>query len=137
MFSCQQAILRNEVISRLVTKLEMALLRNPLDIDFLEFTCRQELYLWEALSRHVTVDVELIQALREFLRLVMECIEVDEVSTRTPETLPSEMGRPKYNIEEERLLEFMELNMPLDYIARILRVSAREKNEGVWSLCKT
>ncbi|RXN39045.1 hypothetical protein ROHU_000564 [Labeo rohita] len=91
-------IVRREITSRLIIKLESALSRTPLDLDFLQFACRQELYLWEALSRHVNVPPDIVQALRDFLHLVMDHIENAEVTSSTVETVAGEMGRPRYNI---------------------------------------
>ncbi|KAJ4945991.1 hypothetical protein JOQ06_023669, partial [Pogonophryne albipinna] len=37
-------ILKRQILERLLSKFELALIRAPLDLDFLEFACRQELY---------------------------------------------------------------------------------------------
>lgn len=116
------------MISRLITKLESALSRAPLDLDFLLFTCRQELYLFEALSRHVNISPEIVVALQELLRLVMDRIEWDDVSRSTVQTVTGEIGRPRYSIEEERLIELLEINLPVHYIAMLLGVSASTVN---------
>lgn len=116
------------MISRLKTKLESALSRAPLDLDFLLFTCRQELYLFEALSRHVNISPELVLALQELLRLVMDHIEQDDVTRNTVQTVTCEMGWPRYSIEEERLIELLEINLPVHYIAMLLGVSASMVN---------
>ncbi|XP_071063045.1 uncharacterized protein [Pseudochaenichthys georgianus] len=119
-------MLRNDFISRLITKLESALLRNPLDLDFLDFACRQELYLWDALSRHVHISQECIQALREFHRLVK--IHIEEAEDRSHHTEiesgAGSQGRPRYDIEKERLEHLLELNMSVESIARFLCVSS-------------
>lgn len=116
------------MISRLITKLESALSRAPLDLDFLLFTCRQELYLFEALSRHVNISPEIVVALQELLRLVMDRIEWDDASRNTVQTVTCEIGRPRYSIEEERLIEPLEINLPVHYIAMLLGVSASTVN---------
>ena len=100
----------------------------PLDLDFLQFACRQELYLWEALSRHVNVPPDIVQALRDFLHLVMDHIENAEVTSSTVETVAGEMGRPRYNLEKERLVELLEINLSVDCIAKLLCVSASTVN---------
>ena len=127
-FPLQQDIVRREITSRLIIKLESALSRMPLDLDFLQFACRQELYLWEALSRHVNVPPDIVQALRDFLHLVMDHIENAEVTSSTVETVAGEMGRPRYNLEKERLVELLEINLSVDCIAKLLCVSASTVN---------
>ncbi|XP_050958050.1 uncharacterized protein LOC127159193 [Labeo rohita] len=121
-------IVRREITSRLIIKLESALSRTPLDLDFLQFACRQELYLWEALSRHVNVPPDIVQALRDFLHLVMDHIENAEVTSSTVETVAGEMGRPRYNLEKERLVELLEINLSVDCIAKLMCVSASTVN---------
>ncbi|XP_041838357.1 uncharacterized protein LOC121638006 isoform X2 [Melanotaenia boesemani] len=121
----EQHILRQQMISRLIRKLECGLSRQPLDMDFLLFTCRQELYLWEALSRHVNIHLEIVQALQEFLRLVMDHIDHANVAVTTVETVTGARGRPMYVVEKERLVELLELNLPVKSIAKLLGISAR------------
>ncbi|KAG1930591.1 hypothetical protein F2P79_022156 [Pimephales promelas] len=121
-------IVRREITSRLIIKLESALSRTPLDLDFLQFACRQELYLWEALSRHANVPPDIVQALRDFLHLVMDHIENAEVTSSTVETVAGEMGRPRYNLEKERLVELLEINLSVNCIAKLLCVSASTVN---------
>lgn len=79
-------IMKDYILFRLVTKLELALSRSPLDLDFLEFTCRQELYLWEALSRHVYIQPELVKALKDFFILVKDYSENGEGNIGSTET---------------------------------------------------
>ncbi|CAG5910952.1 unnamed protein product, partial [Menidia menidia] len=124
-------MVRREIISRLIIKLESALSRTPLDLDFLQFACRQELYLWEALSRHVNVPPDIVQALREFLQLVMDRIENAEVTNNTVETVAGEMGRPRYNLEKQKLVELLEINLSVDCIAKLLCVLAITVNRRI------
>ncbi|XP_078031642.1 uncharacterized protein LOC144467287 [Epinephelus lanceolatus] len=97
------------------------------DLDFLRFTCRQELYLWDALSRHVTVPPEIVQALHELHRLVMDQIEYADV-TETVETVAGDRGRPRCIIERERLAELLEMNLSVDCMAKLLGISASTVN---------
>ncbi len=101
-------------MSRLITNLESALSRAPLDFDFLHFTCQQELFVWEALSRHVSVPPEIVEALEEILRLVMDRIEHADLTHNTVQTVAGEMGRPRYIIEEERLIKLLPINLSVD-----------------------
>ncbi|XP_047237957.1 uncharacterized protein LOC124878172 [Girardinichthys multiradiatus] len=111
-------------ISRLIVKLETALATTPLNTDFLEFACRQELYLWEALSRHVEVPAEIIQALQGFMGAVIEYNEYfQEVAISS--TVVGEMGRRRFNIGEEILKERLDINLSVDCISKLLNVSSR------------
>uniref|UniRef100_A0A3P9HD15 Integrase catalytic domain-containing protein n=1 Tax=Oryzias latipes TaxID=8090 RepID=A0A3P9HD15_ORYLA len=120
----EHEILRQEMILRLISKLESGL-SQPLDLDFLLFTCRQELYLWEALSRHVNIQPEIVQALQEFLRLVLDHIDRNNVALTTVETVSGARGRPMYVVEKERLVELIALNLPVKSIAKLQGISTR------------
>ncbi|XP_041845240.1 uncharacterized protein LOC121642553 [Melanotaenia boesemani] len=121
-------ILRYEIFSRLITKLESALSRTPLDFDFLEFTCRQELYLFEALSRHVFVPDQIVRALQDFFRLVMTQSYDADIASNATETVAGETGRPRYDIDREKLTELLETNLPVACIAKLLGVSSSTIN---------
>uniref|UniRef100_A0A3Q2DAJ6 Integrase core domain-containing protein n=1 Tax=Cyprinodon variegatus TaxID=28743 RepID=A0A3Q2DAJ6_CYPVA len=124
-----QGILRYEIFSRLfsrITKLELALSRTPLDLDFLEFTCRQELYLFEALSRHVSIPVMIVQAFEEFFRLVMQ--HSTDIASSAVETVAGVTGRPRYDIDPEKLSELLEINLPVACIAKLIGVSNSTTN---------
>uniref|UniRef100_A0A3B3BMS2 Integrase core domain-containing protein n=1 Tax=Oryzias melastigma TaxID=30732 RepID=A0A3B3BMS2_ORYME len=113
-------ILKFEIFSRLITKLQAAISRSPLDFDFLEFTCRQELYLLEALSRHVNVPEPILQAFQHLFRLVMSH---SNCTDGTVATIAGETGRPRYDIDQEILEELLDVNLPVSCIAKLLGVS--------------
>ena len=58
-FTCilsSQDTIRRQILTRLLSKFDLGLTREPIDLDYFEFMCRQELYIWcNALSRHVTL----------------------------------------------------------------------------------
>ncbi|KAG9278067.1 hypothetical protein AMEX_G5862 [Astyanax mexicanus] len=121
----QQDTLRRHLLSRLLSKLELGLTREPVDLDYMEFTCRQELYLCNALSRHIDMPTEILHALQDLFRLVTEHIECISGRNRYVETLPGQMGSPKLDIERETLEEFLETDLPVPCIAKMMGVSIR------------
>lgn len=56
-------------MEELLSKFERALLRSPLDPDYIEYVCRQQLYLMQALCRHVEIPIDIIQALQEVFKI--------------------------------------------------------------------
>lgn len=48
----------------------------------------------------------------------MDHIEYAEVTSNTVQTVAGEMGCPRYNIEEEKLVEILEINLSVDYITK-------------------
>uniref|UniRef100_A0A3B3I2C7 Integrase core domain-containing protein n=1 Tax=Oryzias latipes TaxID=8090 RepID=A0A3B3I2C7_ORYLA len=115
-------MLRQEMI--FISKLESGL-SQPLDLDFLLFTCRQELYLWEAPSRHVNIQPEIIQALKEFLRLVLDHIDRHNVALTPVQTVSGARGQPMYVVEKDRLVELIALNLQVKSIRRLQGISTR------------
>lgn len=109
---------------RLLSKFEMGLARQPIDLDYFEFTCRQELYLCNALSRHFNVPAEILQALDEFFKAVKECLELTNVHI-TANTVPGAMGRPMLDVDRDSIEELLELDLPVPCISKMLGVSRR------------
>lgn len=108
----------------LLSKFERALFRSPLDQDYMEFVCRQQLYLLQALSRHVEIPHEIIQALQE----VFELVKQPPYSTAPHAVVDSSdglRGRPRFTIEREELKEMLQTNLPVHYIANMMGVSTR------------
>ncbi len=108
----------------LLLKFERALLRSPLDVTYLEFVCRQQLYLLQALSRHVEISHKIIQALQEVIELVRQ----PSYSTASHAVVDSTVGlrgRPRFAIEREELVEMLQTNLPVHHIAKMMGVSTR------------
>lgn len=112
------------LLEDLLLKFERALLRSPLDVTYLEFVCRQQLYLLQALSRHVEISHEIIQALQEVIELVRQ----PSYSTASHAVVDSTVGlrgRPRFAIEREELVEMLQTNLPVHHIAKMMGVSTR------------
>ena len=61
-----QDTLKHQMLMRLLTKFELGLTRQPIDLEYFEFICRNEVYLWNALSRHIDMLAGLLEALEGF-----------------------------------------------------------------------
>ncbi|KAI9541427.1 hypothetical protein NQZ68_029795 [Dissostichus eleginoides] len=51
-------ILKRQILERLLSKFELALIRAPLDLDFLEFACRQELSVSDEELDNVVISIK-------------------------------------------------------------------------------
>lgn len=120
-----QDTLRRQILTRLLSKFELGLTREPLDLDYFEFMCRQELYLCNALSRHVAIPEDIVQALEHFFSLIRDHLESQHTGSVQPDTVAGEVGRPRFDIDRECLEEILELNLPVPCIAKMLGVSRR------------
>lgn len=67
----------NHLLQRLYTRLSLWLERVPLDLDFLEFTCSQELVIFSAISNQVPIPQELYDALYQVHQMVVSSTNMD------------------------------------------------------------
>ncbi|KAJ4947507.1 hypothetical protein JOQ06_009542 [Pogonophryne albipinna] len=121
--SILEHILKRQILERLLSKFELALIRAPLDLDFLEFACRQELYLLQALSRHVDIPQGIIQALQELFGLLRQYLDSEAPNTAVGSVIGLR-GRPKFEIERQQLVEMLGTNLSVPCIAKLLGVSS-------------
>lgn len=67
----------NHLLQRLSTRLSLWLERIPLDIDFLEFTCSQELVIFSAISNQIPLPNELYDALYQLHQMAVRNTNTD------------------------------------------------------------
>lgn len=104
-------------MENLLHKLQQAFSTTPLDLDYLEFLCRQELYILEALSSHTAIT----QALQELFDLIRAQVEHPAPCVRVEVAITT--GRPKILVEEQRLKYMLQAQLPVSCIATLMGVS--------------
>ncbi|CAM4683970.1 unnamed protein product [Leuciscus chuanchicus] len=118
--------LKQYILQRLHDRLVHALERQPLNVDYLEFICRQELVFISDLAEMVHMSEDVMVALTNLSNLLqrlrdMEALE--EVSV-TMELEPGHgRGRPRISISTTNLTHLIELGLPTQSIANLLGVS--------------
>ncbi|XP_059185795.1 uncharacterized protein LOC131968764 [Centropristis striata] len=115
--------LRHQLLERLLDKIQLAFTATPQNLDYLEFVCRQELYLLQALSNHIQVPTAITQALQELFELVRAQLEHPALCVTVEIT--GTQGRPKILVDERRLKEMLDLHLPVPCIATLMGVSRR------------
>ena len=85
------------MLERLHTRVLHVVRQQPLDIDYLEFVCSQEVVLFSALSNQVLIPKAIVDALTELHKLVVE-----ERQNRVPKVLVQVThgvtGRPRFDL---------------------------------------
>lgn len=121
-----QETLRQDLIERLLTKLESALNQRPLNLDYLEFLTRHELILFESFSDQIGGVSEIAEALDNLHHLVQCEIRASSTSIveQDTEACPGP-GHPKIVIEREKLKNLLDTHLPVSCIATCLGVSRR------------
>lgn len=109
--------LRNHIYQRLLHKIELGFNTTPLNLDYFELICRQELYLLQALSNLVEVHPAITQALQDLFDLVKAQLERPDPCF-TVEVAAGATGRPKILIGEQRLKEMLHNRLPVSCIAK-------------------
>ncbi|XP_041850896.1 uncharacterized protein LOC121646082 [Melanotaenia boesemani] len=113
--------LRCHLLQRLLHKIQSGFSTTPLNLDYLEFLCRQELYILDTLSNYVQIPAVITEALQELFDLVKKKLECP-ASFVTFE-VHGTTGRPKLFVEEQRLAEMLHARLPVPCIARLMGVS--------------
>ncbi|XP_061913860.1 uncharacterized protein LOC133656989 [Entelurus aequoreus] len=113
--------MRHYLLQRLLDKIQLAFSTTPLNLDFLEFVCRQELYLLQALSNHIQVPAAIIQTLQELFELVKAQLEHPAPDVTVEKT--GTKGRPKILVDEQHVKELLGVHLPVPCIATLMGVS--------------
>lgn len=106
-------------LERLHSRLSQALVRQPLDLDYLMFVCTQEVVFISALGNNVQIPQDIIDRVTELHNLLHQC------NLQLPDAAYVELrvGRPRLIISEDRLCQLLELGYSVPGIARLMGVS--------------
>ncbi|XP_067282440.1 uncharacterized protein [Pseudorasbora parva] len=118
--------LKQYILQRLHDRLVAVLERQPLNIDYLQFICRQEQVFISALSEIIHISEDVMLALTNLSNLIHHLRDteaLEEVSV-TMELEPGHgRGRPRISISTSNLTHLIELGLPVKTIATLLGVS--------------
>lgn len=124
--SVQQDMLRQQLMERLLTKLQYALNQQPLNLDYLDFITHHELILFESFSEQIGGVSEITEALHNLYHLVQVEINASSLPIVEQETeVGPGSGHPKIVIEREKLKNLLDTHLPVSCIAKCLCVSRR------------
>lgn len=115
----------NHLLERLCSRLEHILGRMPLDLDFLEFTCTQELVFLNAVSSQVTVCPAILDSLTQLHSLINMEKDKREQHIAVVQFEQGPAGRQRMVISPEYLSKLLELNLSVPCIAKLLGMSRR------------
>lgn len=125
-FVClSQELLLGHIFDRLRDRLEHVLDRMPLDLDFLDFICTQELVFLNALSSQVDVPSDILDALAHLHRLINVEKHNKEQSVAVVCFEQGPAGRQRMVISSDYLSSLLELHLPVPCIAKLLGISRR------------
>lgn len=115
--------------------------RRPLDIDYLEFVCNQEIDFISALPAEASVSQDVTSSLTELLSLIQQHKETQQATAVFELERQHGRGRPRMHVPEETLEHFLDLGLPLGCISTIMGFSRttlwrrmREHNLSVTAL---
>ncbi|MEQ2248333.1 hypothetical protein ILYODFUR_018160, partial [Ilyodon furcidens] len=110
---------------RLRDRLEHVLERVPLDLDFLDHICTQDLVFLNALSCQVDVPSNILDALAHLHRLINVEKQSEEQQTTVVHIEQGPAGRQRMVISSDYLCSLLELLLPVPCIAKLLGISRR------------
>ncbi|KAG9261098.1 hypothetical protein AMEX_G14115 [Astyanax mexicanus] len=119
-----QVMIGREVLQRLQSRLEQALQRQPLDLDYLEFVCVSEMTLIRSLAPYVTFPQEVLEGLHNLVTLIST--EIDQrTTTILVDAIGGARGRPKLCVSKDHLEHLLEMGLAVPNISKLLGVSQK------------
>ncbi|KAF3842607.1 hypothetical protein F7725_024558 [Dissostichus mawsoni] len=115
--------LKRDIFQRLHDRLTHILERTPVDIEGLEFACRQDCVLLSALGDIVDVGENILSALADLNTLIQQERENEQTFVTLELQRGSGRGRPRLNVFVLALTHLIELGLSSNCIARLLGVS--------------
>ncbi|XP_057188903.1 uncharacterized protein LOC130553782 [Triplophysa rosa] len=119
----QRELLKRYVLQRLQDRVLHVLERQPLDTDYLQFVCRQELVIISALANIINISEDVISALTHLNIAIQRQMDSEEVCVTVDIERGGGRGRPRLTISTNTLNHLIELGLPLKCVANILGVS--------------
>ncbi|XP_042578484.1 uncharacterized protein LOC109078767 isoform X2 [Cyprinus carpio] len=119
----RQNTVRQQVLHRLLSRVTYALEHPPLDIEYLQFICCQEMTLITAMSANIGISQDLVRGLMDLDSLIQQHKEGQQVATLVEMERSQGCGRPRIHLSRERLIHFLKLGLPQETISKILGVS--------------
>ena len=111
-------------MERLYTRLQQALQQRPLDIDFLEFLCTQEMVFINTITSQIEIPQEITDVLAELSCLLWSYRESQQQPiTALTQQSENVVGRPRLEMSEHYLVYLLEMGMPATVTANVLGVS--------------
>ncbi|XP_033997277.1 uncharacterized protein LOC117491418 [Trematomus bernacchii] len=123
MASSTSESVKREILQRLQDRLTYIFDRTPVDLEGLQFACRQAFVILSALGDIVDLGNNIQSALADLNSLIQQ--ERDNQQTFVTLELQKccGRGRPRLNVSVEALTHLVELGLPSSCIARLLGVS--------------
>lgn len=121
LFLFRQELLLSHLFERLYTRLSSWLDRIPLDLDYLEFVCSQELAVLSAVSSQIDIPQNIFEALAHVHQLA--CSQNSRQSGMIASQERGAIGRPRKIIPEDYTSHLLTMGLPVTCIAKLLGVS--------------
>lgn len=118
-------MLLDYVLGRFRSRLEHALERLPIDLDFMEFICSQELVFLNSISEQINIAPDVLTGLSELVQLIRQQLTEREPPTVVLQHSQGALGRPRLIVSAEHITNLMDMEMPVKTIASLLGVSRR------------
>lgn len=106
--------------------MQQALSRQPVDLDFLEFVCNNELNLIQSFADQIHIGTDILQQLNHLLELVQAAVENNPAVSHL-DTAVGLRGGPRLIIQRDQLHYLLEAQFSGPCIAQLLGVSQRTR----------
>lgn len=108
-----------------MSRLEEAMQRLPLDLDYLYFICSNSLTLITAHTSRVHIPQEVMQYLSHLCSVLSYRLDTTHTSSVVVSEIAGPTGRPKLVVSEQHLTHLIELGLTVPCISKLLGMSTR------------
>lgn len=113
------------MLGRFRSRLKHALQRLPIDLDFMEFICSQELVFLDSISEQINIAPDVLTGLSELVQLIRQQMAERENPIVIVQHVEGAVGRPRLMVSTEHISNLMDMERPVETIAKLLGVSRR------------
>lgn len=112
------------VLGRFRSRLEHAIDRVPLDLDFMEFICSQELVFINSISEQINIAPDILTGLSDLVKQIRQQLAEKETPTVIVQQVQGAIGHPRLIVSTEHIAKLMDMEFSVDTIANLLGVSS-------------
>lgn len=116
-----------QILHRSVDRLGCIVNRHPIDFEYLQFVCCQELQFVRAGASYIDIPQGVVDALEQLNEVIANYLSKSVVpplldNVAVPEWSGS-VGRPRLNIQKETLQDLLSMHLPLASLAEVHGIS--------------
>lgn len=116
-----------QIVQRSVDRIGSIINRQPIDFEYLNFICCQELQFLRAGSAYIDIPQCVVDALEQLSEVISNYLSQSIVPPLLDNVAVAEwsgsVGRPRLNIQKETLQDLLSMHLPLASLAEVINLT--------------